>query len=381
MGERVKGQKNVSNFNINTVKAWLVLSVVFLSAAIEGRNNTVLADSWHLPKQTKYCSPNKKFCLEVTPKKLESQLKYFQDKVDRNPNAGADNSAPKNFCKGKFLVRNSLGVYQAKTVFPLVNEVAPVEAIVSDDGNFFVTFDNWHAVGYGEDVVAIYRSDGKLVRKLALEDIFTANDIETFSLSTSSRHWGRDHYIDHRKSILVLRAVTDQQPLYATNAQFREIRIDLASGNLSEAKKDILPRYEFRVSTVSSDSQPASTASALQMIWRCAKDDFDPESIGATKLPDTQITEHAIQKPDPKYPPIAMAAHATGIVVTELLILESGEVICARALEGHPLLREATVRTALQWKFAAGSEKRNGKVSFSFQRVFVDPLEATKDRP
>jgi hypothetical protein len=370
----------MSNFNINIVKVWLVLSVVLFSAAIEGGKNTVLADSWYLPKQTKYCSPNKKFCLEVTPKTLESQLKYFQDKVDRNPNAGADNSAPKNFCKGKFLVRNGLGVYQAKTTFPLVNEVAPVEAIVSDDGNFFVTFDNWHAVGYGEDVVAIYRSDGKLVRKLALEDIFTANDIETFSLSTSSRHWGRDHYIDQRKGILVLRAVTDQQPLYANDAQFREIRIDLASGDLSEAKKDILPRYEFRVSIVSTDSQPASAVNASQMVWRCVKDDFDPESIGTTKLTDTQITEHTIQKPAPKYPPIAMAAHATGTVVTELLILESGEVVCARALEGHALLREAAVRAALQWKFAAGSEKRNGKVSFSFQRVFIDPLEATKDR-
>jgi hypothetical protein len=380
MDKRVKGQKNVANLKINAVKVWLVLSVVLFSAAVEGRNNTVLADSWYLPKQTKYCSPNKKFCLEVTPKKLESQINYFQNKVDRTPNAGADNSAPKNFCKGKFLVRNSLGVYRAKTAFSLVNEVAPVEAIVSDDGNFFVTFDNWHAVGYGKDVVAIYRSDGKLVRKLALEDIFTASDIETFSLSASSRHWGKGHFIDDKKGVLVLKAVTNQQPLYANNAQFRKIRIDLASGNLSEAKKDILPRYEFRVSILSSDSQPASVVNASQMIWRCAKDDFDPELIGATNLTDTQITRYAIQKPAPKYPPIAMAAHATGTVVTELLILESGDVFCARALEGHALLREATVRTALQWKFLAGSEKRNGKVSFSFQRVFIDPLEATKDR-
>jgi hypothetical protein len=36
------------------------------------------ADSWRLPEQKKYYSPNKKYYLEVTPKKLESQLKYFE---------------------------------------------------------------------------------------------------------------------------------------------------------------------------------------------------------------------------------------------------------------------------------------------------------------
>ena len=34
--------------------------------------------------------------------------------------------------------------------FPLVNEVSPVTALVSDSGNT-ITFDNWHSVGYGDD--------------------------------------------------------------------------------------------------------------------------------------------------------------------------------------------------------------------------------------
>ena len=42
----------------------------------------VNADEWALPKKERYYSANKTFYLEITPKKLESQLKYFKDKVD-----------------------------------------------------------------------------------------------------------------------------------------------------------------------------------------------------------------------------------------------------------------------------------------------------------
>ena len=42
---------------------------------------TLGADSWRLPRRAKYYSLNKKFLVEVTPHTLESQLKYFEDKV------------------------------------------------------------------------------------------------------------------------------------------------------------------------------------------------------------------------------------------------------------------------------------------------------------
>ena len=351
-----------------------------LFAALPRPMSKALADSWRMPKQGKYCSRNKKFCLEVTPKQLESQLKYFQDKANQSPNAGVDKATKENLCKGKFLVRNSLGILQAKADFPLANEVAPVEAIVSDDGAYFVTFDNWHSVGYGDDVVAIYRANGSLIRKLALEEIFTQNDIGTFSESTSSRHWGRDHYFDLAKNNLILRAVTNRNPLYDDNAEFREVRIDLASGNRVGGKKDILPRREFRIEALNTPSQVDGTANTPQLPWRCLQDGIDPKAINATPLTEAHTIEVAIQKPLPVYPPIGRAAAAVGDVITDFLVSESGDVLCAQVLQGHPLLREAAIKAALQWRFTAGSEKRLGRVSFSFQRVFVDPLESTNNR-
>ena len=47
---------------------------IALTLLIIGAFAFVHADQWNLPKKEKYFAPNKKYYLEVTPKKLESQL-------------------------------------------------------------------------------------------------------------------------------------------------------------------------------------------------------------------------------------------------------------------------------------------------------------------
>lgn len=59
----------------------------------------------------------------------------------------------------------------------------------------------------------------------------------------------------------------------------------------------------------------------------------------------------AIAKVQPQYPPIAKAARASGSVQVQVLISEEGRVIDAQVLSGHPLLREAAMQAARQWKF------------------------------
>lgn len=59
----------------------------------------------------------------------------------------------------------------------------------------------------------------------------------------------------------------------------------------------------------------------------------------------------ALRKPAPAYPPIAKAARAQGAVQVAVDIDEDGNVISASAVSGHPLLREAAVQAARQWKF------------------------------
>jgi len=53
----------------------------------------------------------------------------------------------------------------------------------------------------------------------------------------------------------------------------------------------------------------------------------------------------------PEYPPLAMQARVSGVVVVDALIDEHGNVVGARAVSGHPLLVPAALKAVLQWKY------------------------------
>ncbi len=61
----------------------------------------------------------------------------------------------------------------------------------------------------------------------------------------------------------------------------------------------------------------------------------------------------AINKPEPEYPPEARAAKASGMVAVHVIINYFGEVICAHALSGHPLLHRPAEKAARLTRFPA----------------------------
>jgi TonB family protein len=67
----------------------------------------------------------------------------------------------------------------------------------------------------------------------------------------------------------------------------------------------------------------------------------------------------AISKPQPPYPSLAKAARASGMVTVRVTVDETGSVISAAAVSGHPLLRAAAVTAARQAKFSPTLQ--NGK--------------------
>jgi protein TonB len=60
----------------------------------------------------------------------------------------------------------------------------------------------------------------------------------------------------------------------------------------------------------------------------------------------------AISLPKPEYPPVAKYAKASGTVVVEVVVDESGNVTSAHAVSGHPLLQAACVAAARGAKFS-----------------------------
>jgi TonB family protein len=323
----------------------LTLLLVALSIVTGAIVTAVRADSWALPEKKKYYSRNKKYYLEVIPKQLESQLKYFEDKVANKENAGARPEVKDNHAKGVLFARRTDGTYSKKWEFPLVNEVSPVSAIVSESGEYCVTFDNWHSVGYGDDVVVIYRANGSVVKKFSLEDLLTEGDISVLPHSVSSIWWGGEHYIDEAKGLLILKVTAERQD--SDNPKFLELKIELASGRPLEPKRDRLPQDEFRVEAGTAPDNFASRTGQS----KCTSADESFEANDFTRVTSDQLYSRIKAHPMPPYPPIAKAAHAGGEVVVELLVSKSGDVLCARALSGHPLLQGAAVAATLNWKF------------------------------
>ncbi|HEX7295130.1 MAG TPA: TonB family protein [Pyrinomonadaceae bacterium] len=76
--------------------------------------------------------------------------------------------------------------------------------------------------------------------------------------------------------------------------------------------------------------------------------------------------------PKPKYPQLAIQIHLQGVVNVQVLIDETGKVVSAKAVNGHPILIPEAVRAAMQAKFSPtilGDQpvKVSGVISYNFK--------------
>jgi TonB family protein len=84
------------------------------------------------------------------------------------------------------------------------------------------------------------------------------------------------------------------------------------------------------------------------------------------------LQSSAVKRVEPTYPPLAKAAHLSGSVLVELIIDETGKVVSATAISGHPLLKDAAVQAALAWEFQPTTlqgvpVRVIGTITFNFQ--------------
>lgn len=81
----------------------------------------------------------------------------------------------------------------------------------------------------------------------------------------------------------------------------------------------------------------------------------------------------AITLPKPEYPADAQAAGASGTVVIQVTIDESGMVISTKAISGHALLRQAAMNAAMQARFSptllmGEPVKVSGVITYNFMK-------------
>ena len=203
----------------------LLLLVAFVASAI--------ADSWLPPSVRQYTSTDGSWRLTVYPRPLTNQLNYFKDKVDGKRNAGGIRGESQKSPIGHMEHRVDSRWVTAWKV-PLVNDVAPVEAVVSNLGQA-VTLDNWHGMGWGDDAVVIYAASGARVRKLGLADFLPEYYVDALPHSVSSIHWRGDARIDQTTEQLIIPVLVpslDSADAYSGKGRHIDARFLLSDGSL-----------------------------------------------------------------------------------------------------------------------------------------------------
>ena len=81
------------------------------------------------------------------------------------------------------------------------------------------------------------------------------------------------------------------------------------------------------------------------------KQESSPTSARVVRKSTGVLQNEATAREAPVYPPLAHAAKVSGPVTVEVTVDEEGAVIAARAISGHPLLKDSAVAAARKWKF------------------------------
>ncbi|MBB3878175.1 hypothetical protein [Sphingomonas pseudosanguinis] len=190
------------------------------------------ADSWATPTTQTFTSCKGHARVVVTPRDLESQLAYFEDKVDGVEPAGQTGTGPTHArARVETLVG---GTWRAVWDEQIANDVAPVHVIVRDDGGYTVTFDDWHGTGYGPRAVVIYDAKGSIVRALSLSDIIPRDYIEALPHSVSSIQWrGQPRFTADGRQVVIPAIIPSSE--FPGETAYVETTINLATGTVSPA--------------------------------------------------------------------------------------------------------------------------------------------------
>lgn len=96
---------------------------------------------------------------------------------------------------------------------------------------------------------------------------------------------------------------------------------------------------------------PSETKGAAATAKRERRSGEAAPARGPARVSTSELVGKAERRVAPSYPPAAANARVEGAVVVEVLVDEAGKVAEARAVSGHILLREESVRAAREWSF------------------------------
>ncbi|UXE67249.1 MAG: hypothetical protein KA713_01190 [Chryseotalea sp. WA131a] len=158
----------------------------------------VMADSWAPPKTKDYYNEDRTYFVRIVPRTVPEKFWKWMNAKPRQKDRFSPADATIIPCHAIMYKKTKNGdslVWKKK----LINQTAPVSAFVSNNAGYLVTFDNWHSMGYGVDVMVYYDNQGDLIKRHMLEDI-SPFPINTYSMSVSSIWWRCDtKFLDNNR--------------------------------------------------------------------------------------------------------------------------------------------------------------------------------------
>jgi hypothetical protein len=114
----------------------------------------------------------------------------------------------------------------------LLNEVAPVDVLVANDGRGIVTFDNWHSMGYGPNTIVVYDGQGNVVRAFGLEDVFPKWFVGAQAHSVSSIWWRGQPRIsdDGSAAVVPIKLPNDEMSTIGSDGPTLDLMFRLSDG-------------------------------------------------------------------------------------------------------------------------------------------------------
>ena len=149
---------------------------------------SINGDVWSNPTIKYYSSDNGKYILKVVPRYVpENYYKWLDAKPKRKSKFSPSDTITGD-CHAILYqildVGDTLELWNRK----LVNYTSPVDAAVSNDGAFVVTFNDWYMSGYGCFVMCVYNRHGDVIFNRGLAEISPV-PINDFIYSISSIWW------------------------------------------------------------------------------------------------------------------------------------------------------------------------------------------------
>lgn len=196
-----------------------------------------------------------------------------------------------------------------------------------------------HTAGKDDPIITIYRTDHSRTGPLTFGDLLTPYDLQ--QLAREHLHFGLRRESETLETVIV----TIPAPPEGNTPRSAERRVDVHTAKLLDPKDALYPPPRVYVTPAAA---PQPDANYEPSPADCAVAWADPNLV---RLPSKRFFAEAVFGPLPPFPKIALHARLRSAVTVDVLVSETGDVLCTRPTRYPFGISQLMATTAQRWKF------------------------------